>query len=148
MSQRQGYFLLLLFANCLLLLSCTTSTHNKSGVEAAMKYYDHLILKLDADSIALLYTPDGNLGGMAIGRDSIKQFLSTFKNVQVLSQVSTTDSIHIIRDTAIQKGSYTQTDIVAGKDTLHVKGEYTVQWQWIHKQGWHIKKMITKPLNE
>ena len=35
--------------------------HNKSGVETAMKYYDNLILKLDADSISMLYTPGGNL---------------------------------------------------------------------------------------
>ena len=58
------------------------------GGETAMKYYDNLILKLDADSISMLYKPGGNLGDIAIGCDSIKKFLSSFKNVRVLSQSS------------------------------------------------------------
>ncbi len=121
--------------------------HNKAGVEAAMKYYDHLIRKLDADSISLLYTPDGKLGDIAIGRDSIRKFLSSFKNVSVLSQVSTTNSINILGDTATQKGNYTQTDVISGKDTVKVRGEYVAKWQWIRKEGWHIKQMVTKPAN-
>ena len=58
----------------------------------------------DADSISLLYTQDGNLGDIAIGRDSIRKFLSSFKNIRVLSQVSTTKSISITHDTAYRKG--------------------------------------------
>jgi len=38
-----------------------------------MKYYDYLILNSDADSISLLYAPNGNLKNIAIGRDSIFQ---------------------------------------------------------------------------
>ncbi len=111
-----------------------------------MHHYDNLILKLDADSIALLYTPDGKLGDIATGRDSIRKFLSSFKNVTVLSQSSLTTSIYLNKDTAVQKGTYTQTDIV-GKDTIHVKGEYTATWQWMRKNGWHIKRMETKAVN-
>ena len=124
----------------------TFAQRDKSGVEKRMKYYDHLIQKLDADSIALLYTPDGKLGAMAQGRDSIKNFLSTFKNIQVLSQQSTSDSIIIINDTAIQKGFYTQKDVVNNKDTITVKGKYTTTWQWMPNDGWHIKKMETQPI--
>ena len=112
-----------------------------------MQQYDHYILKLDADSIALLFTPNGNLGNIAIGRDSIRKFLSSFKNVQVLAQSSTTASIKINKDTAIQKGNYRQTDVVGGKDTIKVKGEYSATWLWIPKEGWHIQQMATKPSN-
>ena len=129
------------------LFSCDTTSHNKKGVETAMKYYDHLIQKLDADSIARLYTADGNLGDIAIGRDSIKKFLSSFKNVTVLSQSSTTASIKITRDTAIQTGTYSQADLVSGKDTVKVKGTYIARWQWIPKEGWRIKRMTTKSVN-
>ena len=125
--------------------SCNTASHSKESVEKAMQQYDHLILKLDADSIALLFTPDGDLGTMAHGRDSIKTFLSSFKNVVVLSQSSTTASIQINKDTAIQKGSYQQSDIINGKDTVKVKGDYTAVWQWLSKEGWHIKQMTTQP---
>ena len=136
--------LILIFVS---LPSCNTSRHSRSGVESSMKYYDHLLQKLDADSIALLYTPDGNLGDIAKGRDSIRKFLSSFKNVRVLSQRSITASIEITHDTAIQKGNYAQTDIVSEKDTVKVKGEYTARWEWLRKQGWHIKRMTTRSTN-
>ncbi len=129
-----------------LMIKTADAQHDKAGVEMRMKYYDHLIQQLDADSIALLYTPDGQLGEMARGRDSIKQFLSSFKNVKVLSQQSTSDAINIAGDTALQRGFYTQKDVVNNKDTITVKGSYTAHWQWIDKDGWHIKKMETVPL--
>ena len=131
------------------LFSCNAARNNKttSGVEAAMKQYDHLIQKMDADSIALLYAPDGRLGNIVIGRDSIKKFLSSFKNVKVLSQSSITRSISLINDTAIQKGTYRQTDVLSKKDTVVVKGEYTARWEWLKDEGWRIKSMETKPIN-
>ncbi len=129
-----------------LLLSCKSSQHNKAGVEEALQHYDRLILKLDADSIAWLYTPDGRMGEMAEGRDSIKAFLSSFKNIKVLSQHSTSDTLTILADTAIQKGIYLQSDVISGRDTVRVKGEYTATWQWIDGD-WHIKQMETKPLD-
>ena len=130
----------------LILFSCHTVRHNTSEVEASMNQYNHLIQKLDADSIALLYTPDGNLGDIAIGRDAIKKLLASFKGVTVLSQTSTTTSIKIVNDTALQTGNYVQTDILSGKDTVIVKGEYTAKWQWMGNDGWHIKRMTTKPV--
>jgi len=100
---------LIILTGILFLFSCNDQ-HNRAGVEAAMKHYDHLIKKLDADSISLLYTADGNLGDIAQGRDSIKRFLSSFTNVQVLSQASQTSSIELFGDSAIQKGTYQQND--------------------------------------
>ncbi|MGC4102768.1 nuclear transport factor 2 family protein [Ferruginibacter sp.] len=114
-------------------------------MEAAMQKYDALILRLDADAISKLFTADGKLGNIATGRDSIKKFLSSFKNVQVLSQHSSTTSINIIADTATQNGIYHQTDVVNNRDTVTVKGEFTARWLWINKKGWFIQQMETKP---
>ena len=127
------------------LIACKTNTRNKAGVELAMHSYDHLILELNADSIALLYTPDGDLGNMAHGRDAIRRFLSTFKNVRVLSQVSQTTSLQVSGDSALQTGRYEQDVIVDGKDTVSVKGLYTARWIWINDSGWHIRRMDTGP---
>ena len=138
------YFLIVFLLLC---FSCNTGRHNKKTVQAAMNHYDQLIMKLDADSIALLFTPDGDLGNIAHGRDSIKKFLSSFKNIEVVSQSSTTSSIKIIKDTAIQTGSYRQVDVIAGKDTVKVKGDFTATWLWLAKEGWHIKRMVTTPAN-
>ena len=139
---RPTFFLIMLA----LIVSCNSSKHNIKGVELAMKQYDHLILKLDADSIALLYAPDGKLGNIAHGRDSIRNFLLTFKNLKVLSQTSNTQFLKVNGDTSLQKGTYHQTVVVADKDTVNVKGEYTATWVWIPKSGWHIKNMETKPI--
>ena len=127
--------------------SCNNNNHNKEGVELAMKQYDHLIKNMDADSIALLYTPDGDLGDVAHGRDSIRKFLLSFRNVSVLSQSSTTNFLEINGDSSLQKGTYLQTVYIPGKDTIKVKGEYTANWLWMPPGEWHIRRMITKPLN-
>ena len=145
MFQKQPVlFLCVILAGCSL-FSCSAGKHNEKGVQSAMKQYDHYIQNLDADSIALLYTPDGDLGNIAHGRDSIRKFLSTFKNVKVLSQSSTTASIKITGDTSLQKGRYQQVVVIAGKDTLTLRGEYTATWLWMPNAGWHIKRMETKP---
>ncbi|HEY5463481.1 MAG TPA: nuclear transport factor 2 family protein [Hanamia sp.] len=139
--------------SCLIILSCTfilfscnASKHNKSGVQSAMTQYDHYIQKMDIDSLAMLFTPDGDLGNVAHGRDSIRKFLSKFKNFKVLSQSSTTESINVNRDLSVQKGIYHQTTIIPVNDTVTVKGEYTATWEWLSKVGWRLKRMVTKPI--
>ena len=116
-----------------LALSCS-NTHNAKAVRAAMHHYDHLILTLDGDGIAKLYTEDGELGNMARGRDSIRKFLAGFSNMKVLSQASTTDSLSMQTNTALQKGNYKQTVIIASKDTVTVTGQYIANWQWIKRK--------------
>ncbi|MGC4036177.1 MAG: nuclear transport factor 2 family protein [Chitinophagaceae bacterium] len=137
---------LFVFICSLLLLGCH-SEHNKTGVEKAMKTYDRLILKKDADSLAGLFLPDGKLGEMATGRDAIKKFLSSFNNVVVLSQNSLTRSIEINGDTATQTGGYTQVDVINNKDTIRVKGDYAIHWQWVKTSGWLISSISTTPAN-
>ena len=109
-----------------------------------MQTYDRYILHMDTDPIALMYTIDGDLGNKAHGRDSIRRFLATFKNVRVLSQLSKTTSINIRDDSLLQKGTYAQVAIVGEKDTVRVQGEYTVDWRWFPEEGWKIKRMDTK----
>lgn len=142
-------FSIFLCSVCTLLI-CPSSNgqkHIKQEIENAMLRYDRLIQKMDADSIALLYAPDGDLGEMAHGRDSIRKFLLTFTNVKVLSTSSTSDSIVFNSDTAIQTGKYTQVALIQVKDTARLKGSYTAKWIWLPEQGWRIKKMNTKPDN-
>ena len=133
-----------LFSVIFALASCG-ARHSEKEIEDAMTHYDRLIYKMDADSIALLYTNDGDLGTVAHGRDTIRKFLSSFKNVRVLSQSSITTSIEMKDDTAYQKGTYAQVALMNGKDTLHANGTYAACWHWIPQEGWRIKKMETQP---
>jgi hypothetical protein len=133
---------------CVVLQSCTTKetkTHEKAEIVAAMREYDILIKKLDADAIALLYDEEGDLGKIAHGRDSIRNFLRSFKDIQVLEQVSTSDVVDIMGDSAKQEGSYVQIDVVANKDTVTVRGTYKALWKW-DGDAWKIKRMETAPL--
>lgn len=125
--------------------ACRLRGHSTDTVEQAMQKYNRYILHMDVDSIALLYAPDGELGKMAKGRDSIRRFLENFKKYKVLSQVSKTNLININRDTALQSGLYTQKVIVPANDTVTVKGLFLAKWIWMDSTGWHIQRMETQP---
>jgi hypothetical protein len=119
--------------------------HEKKEIDAAMREYDRVLQTVDPDAIADIYDEDGDLGDIAHGRDSIKKFLSTFKDLKVLQQTSSTDNIEILGDSAIQTGSYVQIDVVADKDTITVRGTYKAMWRW-DGDAWKIKRMETTPL--
>lgn len=129
-----------------LLSACTMRMpHTPSQIEMEMNHYDSLLKKMDADSIAHLYAPDGQLGTVARGRDSIRRFLSGFNNVRVLEIGSSNKTIDIKGDTAFHTGTYFQTALLNGKDTAHLKGSFTAEWIWLKNEGWKIRKMTTKP---
>jgi ketosteroid isomerase-like protein len=122
------------------------SGHDVSGVMKGMRKYDQALERMDADAIAMLYAPDGQLGDVARGRDSIRNFLKGFSSFKVLSNESVTDSARIDGDMAFSKGIYTQVTILPSKDTVHLKGAFSVQWTWSGKEGWKIRRMDTHPM--
>lgn len=127
--------------------SCRNPPDTPDLREAMIKY-DRLILKTDADSIALLYANDGQLGDIAKGPDSIRRFLFKFKDFKVLTQISTIDTICRIRDSGYNAGRYFQRVIVPHQnsaDTVSVKGNFKSVWIRIPEYGWRIKKMQTEP---
>lgn len=137
-------FFLLSLASCLV---THQPKHANAEIIAGMNTYDSLLQKMDGNSISLLYAPDGELGDVAKGRDSIRRFLKKFAEFKVLSNRSVTDSVKMSGDSALQKGVYTQVTILPSKDTAHLTGQFESHWIWLPKEGWKIKKMITKPSN-
>ena len=127
----------------LLMLSACGVRRDRAGVERAMQRYDSLLLRMNTDSIARLFTVDGDLGTVAHGRDSIRQFLARFAAFKVLSQSSTTDSIALDHDTAVQTGHYHQRTVVPVNDTVAVKGAFTARWLFVHDSGWQLRRMET-----
>jgi hypothetical protein len=125
---------------------------SNSDLKSVMQTYDRLILKTDADSIALLYTVDGDLGNAVHGRDSIRNFLNRFKEYKVLEQVSKIDSINITGDTGRISGTFHQRTIIPIHDTLNpgriqdtisVNGTFHSVWINISEYGWEIRKFET-----
>ena len=137
-----------LYTSLCLLIVCLAwlPPHKNQEIESAMNQYNRYILSMNTDSIASIFTPDGDLGDVAHGRDSIKRFLYRFKEFRVLSQRSVTGTITVSGDSAQQKGMYWQTTIVPPNDTVHVKGNFTTQWIWFAGSGWKIKRIDTQPL--
>jgi hypothetical protein len=75
----KNIFIFAIFFPDLFMSSCNHS--EKQDVEAVIKKYERLTLKMDADSISKMYAVDGELGNgsqhFIKGRDSIYSFLSS-----------------------------------------------------------------------
>jgi SnoaL-like domain len=136
-----------------LLYYCHRKLPSPPDIHDAMATYDRLILKTDADSIALLYMAEGDLGNKVHGRDSIRKFLQQFKNFKVLQQHSTIDSLSLDQDTGYMSGRYHQEVIVPVQDslnpkhrhdTVNVNGKFASVWIRLPEYGWRIQKMETK----
>ena len=138
---------LLFLLICLVVFYSCGDQYKKQEVEQALANYDRLIKKMDADSIALMYTSNGELGDIAHGRDSIRRFLSTFTNVEVLSVSSSSEKMEVRKDTVIQSGRYNQVALINHKDTVNPTGTYVAKWVWIKNEGWKIQRMTTTPDN-
>ena len=151
-TQKTTTQLVLYFSVILFMLSSCHQQPSTPDLTQALATYDRLILKTDADSIALLYTPDGDLGTMAHGRDSIRKFLLHFKDFKVLGQHSTIDSQLVKLDTGFLFGHYYQKVIVPVRDSINVKhiydtvsvnGTFSSVWIRLPEYGWRIKSMET-----
>ena len=118
------FLLCVILVTFLLVLACHKPMAN-TELKSAMQTYDRLILKTDADSIAMLYTADGDLGNAVHGRDSIRNFLNRFKDYKVIEQTSVIDSIHITGDTG------------------RISGTFHSVWINIPDYGWEIRKFET-----
>src|SRR5262245_2054913 len=125
-----------------------TATTPESEVEAAMQRYNQLILAMDAEGIAAMYTEDGQLGDgpQAVrGREAIRDFLASFTDVTVLAYSTTTDSMTVSGDTAVQTGTYEQRARLASGRTVTVRGTYRAEW--VRQDGqWLSQKLTTRPL--
>lgn len=146
MKSKVFYYPFMALFVLLIVPSCNKS-HSKTEIESSMKKYDHLIQKMDIDSISLMFTPNGDLGDVAHGRSWIKRYLSGFTNVKVLEQNSASNSIQINADSATQTGTYTQVTVISPGDTARLKGDYIARWIWNKNTGWLLQSITTKPRN-
>ena len=120
-------------------------THSEKEISDQMAKYDRLLESMNTDSIADLYAENGHLGNVATGRDAINRFLKTFSTYRVILNNSTTDSIKMFGDSAVQVGKYTQVTILPDRDTVHLAGHFQAIWKLAGLNGWKIYRMETTP---
>ena len=122
----------------------------KETPQGIIKKYERFVLQMKADSISQLFTPDAEIGhanqSPIKGRDSIYAFLSSFKNVRVLSNRDSISTTSIKNDPAIVTGIYRQTVIVSGNDTVQVAGNFIATMMQNKNNNWLIWKMTTRSL--
>jgi len=127
---------------------CSCSPAVKETPQDTIRKYERFVLEMKADSIAQLFTTDAEVGHenqpVIKGRDSIYSFLSSFKNVRVISNRDYIESSSVKNDSAIVDGHYKQTVIISNKDTVSVAGKFTAIMVRDKNKTWFIAKMKTR----
>lgn len=120
----------------------------KTTPQYVIKKYEGFVLEMKPDSICQLLTMDAEIGHndkiSARGRDSIYNFLASFKNVRVINNRDNISNVIVKNDSAIVNGDYYQKVIINGKDTLSVSGKFTADMIRDKNNHWLICRMRTK----
>src|SRR5258706_14804220 len=131
-----------------LLAACTD---RKSEIEKAIRQYDQLTFRMNADSLADSYLPNGVLSGKGmkkfIGRDSIRKFLKSFHSadIHLISNSTKAQSITFNGDSAIVNGTYEQKAKLAQGDTGVYTGTFSAKWLK-ENDRWLLADMYTVPV--
>ena len=136
-------------AGMALLLGCNSKKADagrdkKKEVELAMKNYYRLILKMDVDSIVLMYTEDGQIENGPRGRNAIREFMTSLPSLKVISCSFTSDTVEINGGTALQRGRYFLETFV-NNTNLKLSGRDIATWILAKDGEWKIRRMKTIP---
>jgi uncharacterized protein (TIGR02246 family) len=116
-------------------------------VKAAMRRYDQLVLAMNAEGIAAMFTPDGELidAGKTIASTpaSIRAFLQSFDGkVRVEENASSIESVTLTGATAIMTGTYQQKALLLpDKREIRVQGKFEVEWSRQPDGQWLVRRM-------
>jgi len=119
-------------------------------VKAAMRRYDQLVLAMNAEGIAAMFTPDGELidAGKTIASTpaSIRAFLQSFDGkVRVEENASSIESVTVTGATAILTGTYQQKALlIPDKREIRVQGKFEVEWSRQPDGQWLVRRMSTR----
>ena len=123
---------------------------SRRQVEAALVHYNSLTRQMLGDSIAALYTPDGELLGTNAptvrGPDSIRAFLARFAGkVTVDSARMWSDAITVAGSEAVQWGRYEQFATPVNQPQVHVQGRFVADWVRDSTGAWRLRRMLAQP---
>src|SRR5215470_17183255 len=115
-----------------------------------MRRYERLTLAMNAEGIAAMFTPDGELinAGKTIARtpDSIRAFLQSFDGkVRVEENVDSIESVTVTGATAVLTGTYQQKALLLpDKREISVQGKFEVEWNRQSDGQWLNRRMSTR----
>ena len=120
------------------------------GVVAAMEHYTALIRTVASDSIAAMYTEDGELleAGMAPlrGPKEIRGFFAQFDGKVMVDSASTvSDDVEVFGTTAYQWGSFSQVARVQDQPPTTFGGRYVARWRRTPEGQWKLTRLLMQP---
>jgi hypothetical protein len=129
-------------------LALTILPDDSDNLRYNITLYDKYVLAMNNDSIAALFTSDGQMisGGTITAQTpaGIKSYLSTFNGVvKVLEQKTTVTSVTVNGNSGVVTGTYTQKyKLLSNNQTGTASG--SIRYEWVKTGGrWLISKAIT-----
>lgn len=148
-----GAFLLgaLLFgAGCALRPRAGAERVPADPVAAAMAHYVALLRRVASDSVASMYTADGELlqPGMAAlrGRTAIRAFLAPFDGHAVVDTATVAVApAAIYGAVAYQWGVYHQVARLDGAPPTRFDGRFAAEWHRASDGVWYLRRLLMQP---
>jgi uncharacterized protein (TIGR02246 family) len=149
-----GLFALIALSACATavapLAALTPTPDLASEARAMMDQYDQAILKMDSQTIASFFLPDGaaydNGNLQAQGPDAMLKFMKSFDGVVRVDKYQTTiTSVQANGATVILTGTFQQQyTMLANNQTGTSSGNFTVEWVRQADGKWLIRKIETQ----
>ena len=114
-------------------LDAATSESSRREAGVALSRYAELLRAQDAQTLSLLFEPNGSLAheGLppVIGRSAIRRFLESFSSYKVLSHDMRVASVAAEGTRVRQSGTYEQSVRTPEGQTVRVNGKFVAVWQ-------------------
>lgn len=120
------------------------------AVAAAMDHYVALLRRVTSDSVAAMYTPDGELlePGMAPlrGRSAIRAFLAPFDGHAVVdTALVSVEPAAVYGAIAYQWGAYHQVARLNGGPAVVFDGRFAAEWHRAGNGQWLLTRLLMQP---
>ena len=150
MNRHRVVALVILVSACTVRRTSSGDVASEKAVVAAMEHYTALIKQVASDSIAAMYTEDGELleAGMAplVGPREIREFLAQFDGKVVVDSASTaSDDVEVFGTTAYQWGSFSQVARVQDQPPAKFGGRYVARWRRTPEGHWKLTRLLMQP---
>lgn len=130
-------------------VGCSTArpADDLAQLDAGLRHYADMVAAMSHDSIAGLFTADGELwhenDPALVGPDAILKHLRSFRGFQVVANELRPESTWVQGDAGFQRGQFSQRVRVPARDTIQVAGTFLAEWRRQPGGQWRMRRMRT-----
>ena len=120
-------------------------------IEAAMQRFNHFMRAGPADSVAAMFTQDGELyeprEAVHKGRTSIRSFFAPLTvDVRIESATTTTQALEVRAGSVMQWGEYVENGGPVSQATRAYRGRFVAEWVRQSNGRWLLHRLMLQPL--